>query len=279
MEQDHLAKIFRILASIFLGASVFLFARFFAQGFRFQGFWGSWAQFAVFTSLNVLGVWGLAHQSGFSMRECYISRPGPGVMGVIVGLTVPAAFIFVMTRLPGPGVWSIKRLSAEYIVSSLVPAAVSTGFGSGINEEIVFRGYMLAVAEKNYGRKASVGITSVAFGLCHLLNGRLSPLVALSFVMYTGSMGVLMAVVTLKSGSIWNGVAVHWLANVSEVIVSLGRRSSLSSPISYTFSVNTAALLKEYPYIANFIYTAIVWAVIIVVCRPWKKEAFQTWMR
>lgn len=175
-DQDHLSKVFRILGSIFLGVSVFMFARIFSRGFH-------------------------------------------------------------------------------------------------------FRGFMLKVAEKNYGRKAAVGITSLAFGLVHLMNGRLSPPEALSVVTYTGSMGVLMAVATLKSGGVWNGVTIHWLANVSNLVVSLGRHSSLNKPVLYTFSANTAVWLREYPYMSNFIYTAVIWVVIIIVCRPWRREDFRAWMR
>lgn len=118
---------------------------------------------------------------------------------------------------------------------------------------------------------AAVAITSFAFGLGHILGKSISPMEALSVFVYTGSMGVLFAVVTLKSGSIWNGVVVHGLTNVSEVVISMGFHPEFKSPIVYTFSLETAKLLKDRPYLPNFIYACVAWAVIALLCVRRKK--------
>lgn len=266
MRQEHRSKISNTLASALLGIAVFRYARLFPGNFPLNGFSGVWINLALFTLLNCFGVYSLANLYGFRLKDCRISRPAPGLLGLCVGFGVPAAFIFAMTRLPGPGIWSYRRLPVEYVFQTLLPTAINWGFGSGINEELLFRGFMLKAAEKNYGRKAAVAITSLAFGLGHIIGKSMSPPEACSVFVYTGSMGVLLAVVTLKSGSIWNSVVIHWLTNVCEVVISMGFHPEFKSPIIYTFSLATANLLKERPYLPYFIYTAVVWAVIALLC-------------
>lgn len=81
-----------------------------------------------------------------------------------------------------------------------------------ICEEILFRGYILRAFEKSWGILTAIIVSGVIFGLFHLQLGNLIPLAAL---------GIILAVMTWLSGSIWPAVVAHFLNNGSAVVLGV----------------------------------------------------------
>lgn len=77
-------------------------------------------------------------------------------------------------------------------------------------EEILFRGYILRAFEKSWGISAAIVVSGIVFGLFHLQLGNLMPLATL---------GIILAVMTWLSGSLWPAVAAHFINNGSAVLL------------------------------------------------------------
>ena len=80
-------------------------------------------------------------------------------------------------------------------------------FASGIGplfEEFFFRGFVFASLRTRLGFAAACVVSSIAFSAIHLDPGSLLPLMGL---------GVVLAYVYEKTGSLWPAVAIHGLWN------------------------------------------------------------------
>jgi membrane protease YdiL (CAAX protease family) len=80
----------------------------------------------------------------------------------------------------------------------------------GYIEEMIFRGFLFRAIQKRHA-KAAVGISSITFGLGHivnLLNGA-APLPTLLQIVYATSIGYLFTVVLLTSGSLVPCIVTH----------------------------------------------------------------------
>lgn len=267
MKKEALSKIVNVAFNILLGTVCFTYSRIFANSFWIPGLSRiavTLIRLAVFTFLNYTCIRILAGISGLKMSDCYVTRPAVTRTGVMTGILFPVAVIFILTRLPGTMV--VRQIPKSYALAVLIPTAIDWGLGSGINEELLFRGFLLKNTEKNFGRKAAVLITSLVFGSLHLLNEPLSVPDAVLRLVYTTSMGILLCVLTLKSKSIWSGALVHGLANVSEIIVSLGFDHSFDSPFVYLYSYELPWWLADGTYAAPAVNILAAWICIALLC-------------
>ncbi len=98
--------------------------------------------------------------------------------------------------------------------------------GTGLFEELVFRGYILMILleKKKPGVKgvfwAVVG-SSALFGLVHLMNivAGADPLATLLQVGYSFLVGAMCAIVMLKTGSVWYSVLLHAVYNFAGGVI------------------------------------------------------------
>lgn len=78
-------------------------------------------------------------------------------------------------------------------------------------EEVLFRGYILKAFEKSWGIITAILVSGLIFGLYHVQLTNLLPLATL---------GILFAVVTWLSGSIWPAIVAHFVNNGSMVLLA-----------------------------------------------------------
>lgn len=100
----------------------------------------------------------------------------------------------------------------------LVLLALGAAIGAPLVEEIFFRGMFLSVAVRNYGKVAAVVITSIVFGLMHVqptLGG------TLVIVTQTTIIGVVLALLVLKTNRIGPAIFTHLAINISGVALAL----------------------------------------------------------
>jgi membrane protease YdiL (CAAX protease family) len=154
--------------------------------------------------------------SGRSLSELGLGvQPGPGWMVgnglVLVGSVFFIAQTFVLLRDPE----RLVELKAQLEpVRPMLPhddreaawfnvLAVT----AGICEELMYRGFLLTLLKSVLGAPAAVLISSIAFGFGHLYQGR-------SGVLKTGAIGLVMAGLTLLSGSIWGPMLLHAIVDL-----------------------------------------------------------------
>jgi membrane protease YdiL (CAAX protease family) len=136
---------------------------------------------------------------------------------------VPAAHRFFRdTRYrlgPGPAVYT---------------AFVAVPLGTVVFEEVAFRGVLWGLVEDAHGAAAAAAVTSVLFGLWHVLpaldlaraNAALAPSGAgsgrtvLATVAFTTAAGVVFAELRWRTGSLLAPVLLHWAANGVGVLVA-----------------------------------------------------------
>ena len=89
-----------------------------------------------------------------------------------------------------------------------------------ICEEILFRGYVLRAFEKSWGIIVAIIVSGIIFGLFHIQLGNLMPLAAL---------GMILALMTWLSGTIWPAVIAHLVNNGTAVIIGINLPEQLLS--------------------------------------------------
>ncbi len=102
------------------------------------------------------------------------------------------------------------------------------GVMPGITEELVFRGFILH-GFKKLGTKKAIFFSSLLFALMHMHPAR--------FV-FTFVLGILFAMLTIRTGTIWYAVMIHFLVNTISVIIAKNNlfSDSLISETSYSDS-------------------------------------------
>ncbi len=109
---------------------------------------------------------------------------------------------------------------------ALVAVAVVEMALTAFAEELLFRGLVLHTLLAAWGTTRrgiyQAAITSsVLFGTVHLLNGgRIGQL--LSYACFMATVGLVLAGLRLRTGSIWVGVVLHWANNVTAVLALVG---------------------------------------------------------
>lgn len=95
----------------------------------------------------------------------------------------------------------LPRTRGERLAFSGVSAA------AGLGEEAAFRGYALAALTAVAGAPAAALLSSVSFGFSHAYQGPLG-------IARTATVGLVLAWITLASGSLWPAVMGHVLLNL-----------------------------------------------------------------
>lgn len=106
----------------------------------------------------------------------------------------------------------------------LVYALIAIAVIPAICEEILFRGYILRAFEKSWGIILAILVSGLFFGLFHLQATNLLPLATL---------GVVLAVMTWLSGSIWPAIFAHFVNNAVAVVVGINFPELFFQDITY----------------------------------------------
>jgi membrane protease YdiL (CAAX protease family) len=123
--------------------------------------------------------------------------------------------------LTDPGQHMLTQTSGGVVVALIVATMLLVGF----NEELLFRGLALGALLRERGATRlgvyqAVITVSVLFGLAHLI--RQGPIIArLELAGGTAAIGLMLAAVRLRSGSIWVGAALHALGDSVQFVGAL----------------------------------------------------------
>ena len=98
-------------------------------------------------------------------------------------------------------------------------AIVAIVLAAPIGEELLFRGYLVSrLSASKLGTTGAIWVSSLLFALAHLNY----PLLGMAFI---GGLGAALALVRIRSGSIWPSIGLHILWNSFIVLMSLGLAS------------------------------------------------------
>lgn len=170
----------------------------------------------VSTSLP-LGAVGLIMASRLGpLREVLRFEPVsmPDVVAAIIGMiavSTAAGALVSLLGLVDDG--SLASLNAQFLdmpMSTRLLMVPATALMPGIAEELFFRGWVLSRGERFVTRSAAVVISAIMFGLVHFDPGH---------ALAAGIMGLFMAYVLLRTGSILATIAAHVFNNTLATLV------------------------------------------------------------
>lgn len=112
-------------------------------------------------------------------------------------------------------------ISPDYPMPGLLFAAVMMAF-VGFAEELIFRGFLFKAILKDGSVKTAVIVSSVTFGLGHILNLFIGQDFAetLMQVVFAIAVGFVFTMVFYKGGSLWPCILAHSLIDVTSVFSS-----------------------------------------------------------
>jgi membrane protease YdiL (CAAX protease family) len=149
----------------------------------------------------------------------------PAAAGLLVGAVLVAA-VYAVALVAG---WATVTGAAPtaHLASALAGYAILYG-GIAYSEEVVFRGALLGLLGRWAGLQAVV-VTSALFALVHEAASA-TPARMLGLLL----LGMLLALLRLRSGSLWPAIAAHWSFHFLSYALVLGLppiRLSLTGPV------------------------------------------------
>lgn len=125
-----------------------------------------------------------------------------------------------------PGFWP---LLLSYLSTAVLPAFF---------EELLFRGVLLQPLRR-YGDRFAVAVSAVAFCICHTTLGQM-PTALL--------MGLVLGVFTVRSGSLFTGIAIHFLYNSFAWVMTVAQwLLPAGAALAFTWNGIGAALILAVP--------------------------------
>ena len=141
-------------------------------------------------------------------------------MGGLLIIVIQPAIIYLgylNSLIPIPETFSDFQVSQYEMIEDFLRTDGIIWFGllnialvPAICEEVLFRGYILRAFEKSWGPIVAVLISGLIFGMFHIQLGNIFPLATL---------GVVLALMTWLSGTLWPAVFAHFINNGAAVLV------------------------------------------------------------
>lgn len=142
------------------------------------------------------------------------------VLGSLLIIVIQPLIIYLgylNSLLPIPETFSDLQVSQYEMIEDFLRTDGIIWFGiinialiPAICEELLFRGYVLRAFEKSWGPIAAVLVSGLIFGLFHIQLGNVFPLATL---------GIVLALMTWLSGTIWPAIIAHFINNGAAVLV------------------------------------------------------------
>ena len=157
----------------------------------------SYAHFIERRTVSELALPGMARQLG---------------LGLLIGSSLYAACIMILMAL---GIYRIVGLNP---LSYLIPA-LGMVLSSGIYEELLFRGVLFGSVERWFGSWAALVVSSLAFGLVHLMNPQGTMEGALFIAVEAG---ILLAAAYMLTRRLWLSMGFHLSWNYTQSAIFSG---------------------------------------------------------
>jgi hypothetical protein len=164
------------------------------------------------------------------LRKTSILANGLALAGMVAFLPVAQFLAGVNQKLPIPEFARQLDEQSMQLIAKVLETDFSLAFGlvmlavtPAICEELIFRGYAQRQFERVGGATVAIVLSGVIFGLYHLRLTQVLPLTAI---------GLYLAYLTWRTGSIWPAILAHFANNA--IIVAFSELSSDADPSSAT---------------------------------------------
>jgi membrane protease YdiL (CAAX protease family) len=132
--------------------------------------------------------------------------------GALVGAGLYALCVLILMI---PGIYRVEGLNPW---SYLLPAA-AMAVSSGVLEEILYRGLLFRIVEESLGSWIAVVVSSLVFGISHLLN----PQATITGALYISvEAGLLLAAAYLVTRRLWLSIGFHMAWNYTQSAIFSG---------------------------------------------------------
>jgi len=190
------------------------------------------------------------------LRSVDLRLVGLAVVGVVGMQPVVQWLAQLNQNLPLPESVRLFEQTQLEMIRSVLDSGFGVGFNvamlalvPGICEELLFRGYAQRQFERATGPVGGILLSGIIFGVYHLRPSQVLPLVVL---------GVYLAYLTWRTGSLWPAVIVHITHNALAVLAA---RYARSHP-DYDLEAVEQAAMPWYAVLAGF---AIVGGVLYIL--------------
>ena len=194
-----------------------------------------------FTAISlVMATWmtgRLAHEDGFAVwryvdggeASWKVGRIGVASLAGVLVIAIPS---LLLVTIGAARFESSVAADSGFVIGwaalvLLLPAALS--------EELIFRGYLFSACRDGIGPRGAVVVTSVLFGLAHLLN----PDPSVASVAAVVVAGAFLAVVRIATGSLAAAVGAHFWINFTQTAILHAPVSGLAFQMPGYRFVNT----------------------------------------
>lgn len=138
-----------------------------------------------------------------------------------------------------PGKFVSSGLRTDEAVSTIIVGICWIGFAAGFVEEMVFRGFILNLLDKKWGKKIAVFVPSVLFGLVHILGMDFSLLSCVLVVAAGTCVGIMFSMIQQAHSSVWNSGIVHVVWNIITTSGILAVSSAVNPNSIWTYVLET----------------------------------------
>ncbi len=147
----------------------------------------------------------------------------PDTFWIVVSLLVPS-LVVLFYCLTDKAVIIQGSSDLYHTVRFFTHIVFIGGLCAGIVEEIFFRGILLGYLEKKYGLVSAVIISSLLFGVPHLLNiDVFSISLIIRVTVFITLYGIIMSMIVYYTDNIWNSISIHIFWNViTSLIINQG---------------------------------------------------------
>lgn len=133
-------------------------------------------------------------------------------IGLLIGAGLYTVCVLILIGL---GIYRIEGLNPWYFVLPAVAMALS----SGIFEELLFRGALFRIVEESFGSWISLVVSSLVFGLLHLVNPA-ATLIGALFISIEA--GLLLAAAYMVTRRLWLSIGFHMAWNYTQSAIFSG---------------------------------------------------------
>jgi hypothetical protein len=175
-----------------------------------------------------------------SLAQFGISKPRIHIIWLAIGIILPVMVSNILLLTPGTYINNGK--SSNEIISTIIIAIFTVGFGAGFAEELIFRGFIMNALKLRWGKLVSILIPSMIFGLIHATGGMNLWDISMLFIAGT-SVGIMFSLIAYEY-SVWSSAIVHALWNVVMIgkILDIGVNHRTDAVYSYILTSKSTLL-------------------------------------